>query len=88
MHIATILAYLLGLILLFIIAFILLVPLKILVRLVLNGIFGGVLLWFFNVFAARFGIHVPVNPITALIAGTLGVPGVILLAALRYFLLS
>ncbi|HHY46194.1 MAG TPA: pro-sigmaK processing inhibitor BofA [Firmicutes bacterium] len=86
MALTTILAYLLGLGLLAIIAYILLIPLKLLARLVLNGILGGALLWLFNLVGIRLGVTVPVNPVTALVAGLLGVPGVILLAALRYFL--
>jgi inhibitor of the pro-sigma K processing machinery len=46
-----------------------------------------VLLWLANLLGRHFGITVPINPITALIAGFLGVPGVVLVLALQYFLM-
>ena len=48
-------------------------PLKILVKLILNCIFGVLLLLLANF----VGITIPINAATALISGFLGVPGVI-----------
>lgn len=67
-----------GIIGIFILLFILKIfkwPLKIL----LNGIFGVILLYIVNLIGASFGLHIGINIVTALIAGILGIPGVIAL---------
>jgi len=54
-------------------------PLKILVKLVLNCVFGVLLLLLANFLGKYVNINIAINPATALIAGFLGVPGVIFL---------
>lgn len=81
------LSYAFGLFLLYLIARLFLVPLRILLRLLYNGVIGGLLLWLVNLVGGFFGVMIPINPITALAAGFLGVPGVILLLLLRNLLL-
>ncbi|MBX4262630.1 pro-sigmaK processing inhibitor BofA family protein [Clostridium estertheticum] len=48
-------------------------PLKILIKLILNCVFGVLLLLLANF----VGLTIPINAVTALISGFLGVPGVI-----------
>lgn len=55
------------------------------IKILLNGIFGVFLLYVVNFFGASFGIHVGINIITALIAGILGIPGVIALILYTMF---
>lgn len=74
-----ILAYGLGLILLYMVGWILLVPLKLLLRLIWNGVIGGVVLVIFNLIGSFFNLQIVLNPINALIVGFLGIPGLILL---------
>lgn len=81
-----ILAYAAGLILLYFIGWILIIPIKYLVKLIINGVIGGILLLLVNLLGGFIGIHIAINPITAIIAGFLGVPGVILLIILQYIL--
>ncbi|NPV54213.1 MAG: pro-sigmaK processing inhibitor BofA [Firmicutes bacterium] len=81
-------AYLFGLFLLCLLACILVVPLRFILKLIYNGIIGGILLWIINIVGRHFNIMIPVNPVTALVAGFLGIPGVVLLIALRYFLIG
>lgn len=81
-----ILAYAFGLILLYIVGYILLIPIKWIIKLICNGIVGGIMLIVINLIGSFFGMHIAINPITALIAGLLGVPGVILLGILQYLL--
>lgn len=50
-------------------------------------IIGAVFLFFLNVLGGQIGIHVPINPFTAVIAGILGIPGVGALAALDYWVM-
>ena len=54
-------------------------PLKILGKLVLNGALGVLLLLLVNFVGEYVGITIAINAVTALIAGFLGVPGVIFL---------
>lgn len=54
-------------------------PLKMLMKLVLNAIAGGILLLLINFVGGPFGISIGINAVTALIAGLLGIPGVIFL---------
>ena len=70
-----------GLIVLFIILKLFKWPLKIL----LNGIFGVILLYVVNLIGANFGLTIGINIVTALIAGTLGIPGVIALILFQLF---
>jgi inhibitor of the pro-sigma K processing machinery len=54
-------------------------PLKVLGKLILNGGLGVLLLLFVNFAGQYVGISIEINAVTALIAGFLGVPGVIFL---------
>lgn len=83
-NINIIIAYAFGLFLLYLIARLLLVPLKIILRLLYNGLIGGVVLYLVNLIGGWFGLYIAINPITALVAGFLGVPGVILLILLQF----
>ncbi|MBZ4665152.1 pro-sigmaK processing inhibitor BofA family protein [Mahella sp.] len=83
---STILAFAGGLVLLYLVGWLLLVPLKIVWRLIYNGIIGGVVLWLLNLIGGYFGFTLAINPLTALIVGFLGVPGVILLVILKFIL--
>ena len=55
-------------------------PLKILIKLVINGVVGTILLYLLNIVGAQFfHFTITINIVTALIAGFFGVPGVIFL---------
>ena len=60
-------------------------PLKLLVKLLLNGLLGVILLTLLNYFGQDFGIYIGINAVTALIAGFFGVPGVIFLVVFKLF---
>lgn len=70
----------------YILGMLLVLPIKLIVRLVINGIIGAVALIVFNLFGAYLGVTIGVNPITALIAGFLGIPGVLLMIFVKLFL--
>jgi inhibitor of the pro-sigma K processing machinery len=76
-------AYIVGIILLFLFGKLLLVPLKVIVKLVINALIGGIVLLLINFVGGIFGYHLPFNIVSALIVGTLGIPGVILLILLK-----
>jgi inhibitor of the pro-sigma K processing machinery len=81
-----VLAYALGLLLLYLVGWLLLVPVKLIIRLIYNGIVGGIMLWLLNLIGGLFGFGIAINPVTALVAGFLGIPGVVLLIVLQYML--
>lgn len=56
------------------------VPMKWGVRLLVNGLGGVLCLWLVNLISGFTGLAIPVNPVTVLIAGFLGLPGLALLA--------
>ncbi len=51
-------------------------------------VIGVLCLFFFNVFGASFGMHLPINIYNAGIIGFLGIPGFISLTALHLFIFS
>ena len=73
---------LVGLALLFLIIKLLKWPLKILI----NGILGIILLYIANIVGSYIGFVLPVNAISALIAGFLGIPGIIFLVLFQFFI--
>ncbi len=78
-----IIAYVFGIILIYLIGRLMLMPIKFLLKLVYNGLIGGAMLWGVNYVGAYFGFAIAINPITALMSGFLGVPGVLLLIAMK-----
>lgn len=69
----------------FIIAKILLFPIKKIIKLLVNSIIGGVMIYIINIVGANFGIHIGLNFVTAMVVGILGIPGAILLIILSFF---
>ncbi len=51
-------------------------------------VIGVLFLFFFNAFGASIGLHLPINIFTAVIAGFLGIPGLVSLTALHIFVFA
>lgn len=83
MNITIVIAFVLGLFLMYLVGRVMLVPLKWLIKLVVNGVIGGIILWVINYFGAFLSLHIPLNPITAIVVGFLGIPGIILLLVIQ-----
>lgn len=79
----TILFFLGGLILIFIFGKILLFPIKLISKLLINGVIGGLALVVFNLLGGIFNLSLDITPLNAIIVGFLGVPGVIVLLAFK-----
>ncbi|MCI9177659.1 MAG: pro-sigmaK processing inhibitor BofA [Clostridia bacterium] len=62
------------------------VPLKAILKLVGNSILGGILIFIINLIGAAFQFHIGLNVGTAILVGILGIPGAILLIALKIFM--
>ncbi len=86
MGLNTILYYIIGLFLLYLLGLLLVWPIKKIVKLIFNGILGGITLLIFNFIGKFFGLSIAINPLNAIIVGFLGVPGVILLLVLQVIL--
>lgn len=61
-------------------------PIKFIFKLMINTVLGFILLWLVNFFGGGIGIALELNLINALVVGFLGIPGVLLLLAIRFFL--
>lgn len=86
MDIKMLLVYFACVIAIFIIGKILFVPLKMIFKLILNSILGGILIWLINLAGITWGLHIGINVITMLTVGLLGVPGAMLLTVLAIFI--
>lgn len=81
-----IVAFGVGLLLLYVVAKFFVLPIKIITKLLMNGIIGGVMLVVLNYFGGYVGLNIPINLFSALTAGFLGLPGILLLIALQVFM--
>lgn len=63
-----------------------LAPLRLGWKITVNTLSGFVCLWLLNLISGFTGILFPINAVTALIAGFLGLPGIALLAVLQIIL--
>ena len=70
----------------FIIGKIFIVPLKIIFKLILNSIFGALIIFAINLIGSIWSFHIGINIYTILTVGILGIPGAILLILISIFL--
>ena len=82
---ASVVGYLLGLLMLFVVARIFFTPIKIILHLLFNSALGMCFLWLLNLCTPLTGIYIGVNPITSVVVGALGIPGMCLLLVLQIF---
>ena len=68
-----VLAFVVGIVVLCLIGKVVSLPMRILWKLVSNSIVGAVMLWIVNL----FGVGIKITFVKALIAGALGIPGVL-----------
>jgi inhibitor of the pro-sigma K processing machinery len=83
---SAILAFGVGIVLIYIIGKVISMPVRLVFRLIYNGLIGGVMLWVVNLIGGHVGFSLAINPLTALIAGFLGLPGVVLLVLFKLFI--
>ena len=82
----SILTFLACIIFLFIFGKIFVLPLKSILKLILNSVLGGILIFIINLIGGNFGFHIGLNIITAVFVGLLGIPGAGLLIILQVIL--
>ena len=78
-----VLSFAIGLALLCLIGYLLLVPMRFMWRLVAGGVMGALALMLVNLLGGLVGFGVEINPFTAMAVGFLGLPGAVLVVALR-----
>lgn len=61
-------------------------PLKIIFKLLINIGLGIAAIALINIFGTSIGLYIPFNMITAVVAGFLGLPGVVILIIFSYLL--
>ena len=61
-------------------------PVRLGVKVLLNSACGFGCLWLLNWISGFTGIFFPINPVTVIIAGFLGLPGIALLAVSQFIL--
>ena len=84
--IETLIFWIIAIVIIYIIVKIFSKPIKIFFKLAFNSLLGIILLNLYNYYlAAMLNFYIPVNVVTALIVGFLGVPGFILVVFLKFF---
>ena len=61
-------------------------PMKMIIRLIINSILGGIIIICINWIGAGFNIHIGLNIVTSIFVGILGIPGAILLTIFKIIL--
>ncbi|MDD4048021.1 MAG: pro-sigmaK processing inhibitor BofA family protein [Clostridia bacterium] len=84
MEVGVILATLILLVVLFLIVRILLGPLKVITRVFIKCSLALLLLVGINIIGQYIGFHLPVNPVSVVGVGTLGLPGLVLVTFMNY----
>ncbi|HAA10125.1 MAG: pro-sigmaK processing inhibitor BofA family protein [Syntrophomonadaceae bacterium] len=82
-----IMAALFLLVILYLVAQVFMKPIKLLWKLLFNSAIGLILLLVVNYIAGYFSFSLPINIITVLIAGFLGLPGILLLVCFQLLMM-
>lgn len=86
LEINNIVAYIACIFFLFIFGKIFIIPIKTILKLILNSLLGGIIIYIINLIGIAFNFHIGLNIITAIFVGILGIPGAIILIVLKIFL--
>ena len=83
-EVGVILATFLLLVVIFFVVRLVLGPLRLLTRLLINSGIGLAVLLLLNMIGSSFNFHLPVNPVSVLLVGILGLPGLLLVALFNF----
>ena len=81
-----ILSLIVPVLLVFLLLRIIAMPVRLGVKVLINSVCGFVCLWLLNWISGFTGIFFPINPVTVIVAGFLGLPGIALLAVSQFIL--
>lgn len=63
------------------------VPIKIIWKLVINSVLGGLFIFIINLIGSYFNFHIGLNFITSIFVGLLGIPGAIVIVIIKLLIL-
>ncbi len=78
-----IITYLACICFLFLFGRIFIIPIKKILKLVLNSIIGGLVIFLINMIGINFGFHIGLNVFTSILVGLLGLPGAVVLIIIK-----
>ncbi len=78
-----IIAFLASICVIFILGRLFLFPIKKILKLVLNSILGGIILYIINIIGGMFNFYIGINIFTCIMVGILGIPGIICLIIVK-----
>jgi len=82
----SIITYIACIFFLFIFGRLFIVPIKTILKLVVNSILGGIIIFIINLIGSIWGFHIGLNLITSIFIGILGIPGVIVIVIIKLIL--
>lgn len=82
-----IIAYIACIFFLFIFGKVFIVPIKTILKLVLNSVLGGVVIFLINFIGAYFNFHIGLNLVTSIFVGLLGIPGAIVIVIIKLLII-
>lgn len=83
----SIIAYIACIFFLFIFGKIFVVPIKIILKLIINSVLGGLFIFIINFIGAFFNFHIGLNLVTSIFVGILGIPGAIAIVIIKLLLI-
>lgn len=86
MDLTMIVPFAIGVLVLFIVLKLLTLPMKLIVKLLINSIVGGITIFVINLIGANFNFAIDLNWFSAIIVGVLGLPGAIIVAILQFIM--
>lgn len=81
-----IIAYIACIFFLFIFGKVFIVPIKTILKLVINSVLGGVVIFLINFIGTYFNFHIGLNLVTSIFVGILGIPGAIVIVIIKLFI--
>lgn len=76
--------FIVGIIIIALVVWLLSKSIRIIFKFILNSIIGFFFLLIFNFFGAIVGLHLSMNVLNSFVVGVFGLPGIIVLLALKY----
>ena len=86
MNFNNIITYIACIFFLFIFGKIFIIPIKIILKLVINSLLGGLTIFIINLIGSFFNFHIGLNLITSIFVGILGIPGAIVIIIIKLIL--
>lgn len=87
MDINNIITYIACIFFLFMFGKIFIVPIKTILKLIVNSVLGGLIIFIINLIGVAFGFHIGLNIITSIFVGLLGIPGAIVITVIKLIIL-